>query len=181
MISNIYITLNKYKYMIIDFTSKKLGLNELARKIRFSISDEHFFELNSLFNERDGRTLKDQLEDLIYSINNRSQGAGNTNFFPSNLNGKCQSFCLGVATKKFDHKREKDRNRTGFKGLIRELIAYWFTCNVNQKTIILTTDWDNEAFEDEWKAIIQAYKNNTRHEVEIYLIIEMTREAIQVF
>jgi hypothetical protein len=172
--------------------ANKLSFNELAKKIKSStrdnqdsVNDEHFFQLDQLLdkllNDSHGGNIKDHLEGLIDSVNDGFSKNGFMNFYPSNLKGGCHTFCLGVATKKFDYKRDKDRNRTGFKGLIKELIAYWFNCNVNQKTIILTTDWDNEAFEDGWKKIIDSYENNTRHEVEIYLMMEMTREAIQVF
>ncbi len=105
------------------------------------------------------RSAKKILEDIIdnYSNNNRSKGV--MNFYPSNISAPCMELCVGVATKKFGFKRDDDKNRTGFKGLITDIIKYWLNCgSVNTRTILYTTDWDPQAFSENWKSIIDTYK-----------------------
>jgi hypothetical protein len=114
--------------------------------------------------------VKKDYENLIDQLNKNSSGPSSFNFYPSDKDGACHKFCFGVATKKFGHSLEK--NRTGFKGLIKEIIGYWLTCgNINQTTIIHTLDWDEEAFEKDWEGILNKYKSNGK-EIKIYEIFE---------
>ena len=91
------------------------------------------------------------------------------NLFPSESKGKCQSFCLAIANKKFDKPRRG--LEAGFKGIMLEIIAYWFNCTgVNKTTLILTGTWDNVAFEENYKKIIDNY---TRVHNKKVIIIEV--------
>lgn len=102
-------------------------------------------------------SIKENLERLIDDINN-NEVDDTFNFYPSDKTGVCHEFCLGIATRKFGHNATPDKNRTGFKGLIKNIIPYWFSCfEMNKTTIILTMDWDSEAFEKEWESIIDSY------------------------
>lgn len=74
--------------------------------------------------------------------------------------------------KKFGHKRDEIKNRTGFKGLIIEIIEYWIGCgNINNKTILFTTDWDNVVFNENWKGIVDKYKSQGK-EVKIFEVCD---------
>jgi hypothetical protein len=175
--------------------SNKLSFKDLSERLKSlidsesNINNENYikYDIDRIFMHKDGSDLKRELEDLIDSLNGFSKSKSDKksehsfNFYPSDIDGGCHSFCLGIATKKFGHKRDENKNRTGFKGLIKELISYWLTCNLNKTTIILTTDWDNDVFKELWKDIIESNRRKYNHEVEIYLLMEMTREAIQVF
>jgi hypothetical protein len=78
------------------------------------------------------------------------------NLYPSNYKGTCQTFCLAIANKKFDKPRKG--LEAGFKGIMLELVAYWFSClSVNKKTLILTSSWDNNIFDENYKNIIDQY------------------------
>ena len=116
--------------------------------------------------------VKKDYENLIDELNKNSDGPSTFNFYPSDKKGGCHEFCFGVATKKFGHSHDLEKNRTGFKGLIKEIIGYWLSCgNVNQTTIIHTLDWDEEAFEKDWEGIINKYKSKGK-EIKIYQIFE---------
>jgi hypothetical protein len=118
------------------------------------------------------RSAKKILEDIIdnYSNNNRSKGV--MNFYPSNISAPCMELCVGVATKKFGFKRDDDKNRTGFKGLITDIIKYWLNCgSVNTRTILYTTDWDPQAFSENWKSIIDTYKAKGKV-VKIFFVLD---------
>jgi hypothetical protein len=78
------------------------------------------------------------------------------NLYPSNNKGACHPFCLAIANKKFDKPRKG--LDSGFKGLMLEMAAYWFSClSVNKKTLILTSSWDNDIFGEHYKNIIDQY------------------------
>ena len=103
---------------------------------------------------------------------------GTFNFFPSDKpGGACHEFCFGIATKKFGHNRDVDKNRTGFKGLIKEIVGYWLSCgDINQTSIIHTFDWDEDDFVNNWENIINKYKSKGKN-IKIYLISERERTA----
>lgn len=143
-------------------------LNEEFPEIR------HLFGIENVIGRK--RNLKKDYENVIDLLNSRS-GPGTFNFYPSENGGSCHPFCFGIATKKFGHNRELNKNRTGFKGLIKELVAYWISCgNINQTTIIHTFDWDEEDFIKDWEAIINSYKNKGKI-IKIYLISEREGNA----
>ena len=105
------------------------------------------------------RSAKKILEDIIDNFANNKNGQLVMNFIPSNPGGNCMPLCVGMATKKFGGKRDENKNRTGFKGLITDIIKYWLNCgSVNTRTILYTTDWDNVSFNENWKSIIDTYK-----------------------
>ena len=124
-------------------------------------------------------TLKKELENIIDHINTSSSGTTSFNFYPSDNSTDCKEYCLGIATKKFGHDRLKDKNRTGFKGLIKELVQYWLKCGrINQTTIIIVTDWDGEEFEKEWLDIINA-RVATGKTVKVYQILNNKTSYLQ--
>jgi hypothetical protein len=117
------------------------------------------------------KSIKAGLESLIDTLNSGA-GPSTFNFYPSKRRVGCHEFCLGIATKKFGHNRDRVSNRTGFKGLIKELISYWLSCgSINKTTIIITTDWDDQDFEDDWINILDSYVKKDKR-VEIYQVLE---------
>jgi len=105
--------------------------------------------------EPSNKSQEDKLKDLRNLLDSNHGGKA-MNLFPSNNKIVCHSFCLAIATKKFDKPRKG--LESGFKGLFMELAAYWFSClNVNRKTLILTTSWDNQSFEENYKNIIDRF------------------------
>ena len=130
----------------------------------------HGFRTDNNFDRK--KFVKKDYENLIDRLNSGS-GPGTFNFYPSDkTDGACHKFCFGIATKKFGHNRELDKNRTGFKGLIKDIIGYWLSCgNINQTTIIHTLDWDEEDFVKDWEDIINHYRNNGKN-IKIYEISE---------
>ena len=103
--------------------------------------------------------LAEILEILIDKNEDLLGGNNSFNFYPSDKMTSCRTLCIGIATKKFGYDRVNGTNRTGFKGLIKSLIEYWFSCgDINKNTILLTEDWDEKNFEKEWKDIIDSYK-----------------------
>ena len=72
-----------------------------------------------------------------------------------------------VATKKFDKPRRK--TESGFRGIMLEMAAYWFSClKVNEETLILTSTWDNDIFEGQYKKIIDSYTKT--HNKKVFII-----------
>ena len=115
-------------------------------------------ELNLAKNSKP-RLAKKILEDIIDRNATGRGGQAQMNFFPSEPGGGCFELCIGIATKGYGYKRDIAKNRTGFKGLINEIIEYWFRCgSVNKKTILLTTQWKDDDFEEKWKSKVDAYR-----------------------
>ena len=158
------------------------NLNNLFHEVE----ELHHFsnELEPLFkttHKPTAKEIKKYFEDLIDKINAGKSGSGDFNFYPSDKYSACKNLCISIATKQFGHAYDKDKKRTGFKGLIKELICYWLSCgSINQKTIIFTFDWDSQAFDKKWRGIIDHYRSLGK-EVIIFEIIEERAEYIQIY
>ena len=113
------------------------------------------------------------LEDWIDEINKLGKGKGPSsfNFYPSEQDGKCHELCIGVATHKFGHNRDKNRNRTGFEGLMKDIIGQWLNCPITKNTILITTDWDDVAFIKQWIQILDNYTRDKNKKVKIYYFL----------
>jgi len=112
------------------------------------------------------------LDDLLNDLSRiQRQGQGSFNLYPSKNSISCQSNCIGIATKDFGHAKGANF-KSGFKGVILDLIAYWLGCfNTNQFTLILTPDWNTTNFEKEWAEIIQSHCKTGKQ----VLIVELIR------
>jgi len=107
------------------------------------------------FIDRKPRSIEDKLKDLRNRYDS-DYGQTAMNLYPSDNKGACHPFCLAIANKKFDKPRKG--LDSGFKGIMLEMAAYWFSClSVNKKTLILTSTWDNEVFGENYKNIIDQY------------------------
>ena len=141
-----------------------------------TVSDEkeqHLLRIDDFFKKHPNGSTKSILEDWIDEMNNlgRGQGPSSFNFYPSEEGGGCHESCIGVATNPFGHNRDKNRNRTGFEGLMKDIIGQWFECDITRKTILITTDWSEEKFNNEWKQIIDSYTNKNK-KVKIYYFLD---------
>jgi len=132
----------------------------------------HFPEMLSKEKMASAKEVKRIFEDLIDKLNRGDVPDSDINFYPSNNTTNCKRFCLSIATDKFGWRLRVDQRRTGFKGLIKELISYWYRCGaINQTTIIITLDWDDEEFDKEWRGAIEAYASRGKT-VKIFEVIE---------
>lgn len=119
---------------------------------------EHYFSSQSSSNNK-RISAKKILEEIIDSNTNRLDTGGRMNFYPSDKSTGCMELCIGIATKGYGRKREEKINRTGFKGLIKEIIQYWMSCGrVNKRTILFTTELRDDDFNANWKDIVDSYK-----------------------
>lgn len=108
---------------------------------------------------KETKSATELLEEIIDKLNSSNNNESDLNFYPSDKSGNCKIKCLGIATKGYDYKKDEKKNRTGFKGLIKDIVKYWITCGaINKITVLLTTEWREKAFNDDWKAIVDSYK-----------------------
>jgi hypothetical protein len=137
-------------------------------------NEESLLKIDDFFDKNKGKSTIKILEDWIDKINKigTNKGPSTMNFYPSDKTGDCKILCIGVATKKFGHGRHKDKPRIGFKGLIKDIICQWLNCQITHNTIIITSDWDSDAFEKEWKQIIDSYCSNSSKKVKIYQFLD---------
>jgi hypothetical protein len=149
----------------IESTIHALRDFELGEEIISILEDFANDERDSLY-ERKPRSIEDKLKDLRnrYDSENRQS---RMNLYPSDRKGLCHTFCLAIANKKFD--KPLKGLESGFKGIILEMAAYWFSClSINKKTLILTSAWDNDIFDENYKKIIDEF---TRvHNKKVFII-----------
>ena len=120
-----------------------------------SILEDFANDERDYLNKEKARSIEDKLKDLRNRYDSRN-GQFTMNLYPSDRKGSCHSFCLAIANKKFDKPRKG--LESGFKGIMLEMAAYWFSClNVNKQTLILTSTWDNDIFDENYKNIIDQY------------------------
>jgi hypothetical protein len=132
-----------------------------------------FEHLEESLNNPKNRTISKVLEDFIdNNSSTKSQSGTSYNFYPSlNKDGDCKEVCVGVATKSFGSKWDEDRLRTGFKGLMKEMIQYWENCgSINKTTILLTTEWRDVDFNNDWKDIVDNHVNRGKKVIIIQVI-----------
>jgi hypothetical protein len=129
-------------------------------------------EIDNFSNEKP-RSIEDKLKDFRNRYDSR-YGQTAMNLYPSDNKGACHPLCLAIANKKFDKLRKG--LDSGFKGIMLEMAAYWFSClSVNKKTLILTSTWDDEFFVKNYKNIIDQY---TRVHNKRVFIIEVGRTRL---
>ena len=160
--------------------NEKISFRRLTEEIpELKTIDPH---LDELFFKKEGLTSKDiekLFKDIIDGIRRNKNAFSDMNFYPSDQSTNCKNICISIATDKFGWKYNIDTCRTGFKGLIKELIQYWLKCGaVNQKTVIITLDWDDKDFDKDWKNIVDAYVSKGKV-VKIYEVIESRGELLR--
>jgi hypothetical protein len=148
-------------------------------------------EIDTLFNNLDkleiSGDIKRILEKLLQSnYSNSDSKNGNSiildefwdqmsrdknndmNLYPSNNKGSCREFCLGIAS--LGWKSKKRDNKIGFNNLMENIILYWLSCNrTNRTNLILTSDWYEGGFTDNWKEKIDSYVSSGKQVVIIWL------------
>ena len=164
-----------------------MNLNETIELLRRDLRDNDHNEtiisilkdfVNSESHTEDNRkpnSIEERLKNFRIKLG-KNGGDFNMNLFPSDHYGACQSFCLAIASKKFDKPRKG--LESGFKGLMLEMIAYWFSCiRINKQTLILTSCWDDEIFEENYKKIIDQYVQAQNKSV---IIIEVGQSRLHI-
>jgi hypothetical protein len=138
----------------IESTVHSLGeikSRELIRLILEDLANDDY----EYINVEKSRSIEDKLKDLRDRYESKYQGPS-MNLIPSDIKGACHSFCLALANKKFDKLRKG--MDCGFRGIMLEMSAYWFSClAVNKETLIVTSSWDNDVFDEQYKKIIDSY------------------------
>jgi hypothetical protein len=132
---------------------------------------------NDLDEKNKPKSAKKILEDIIDKNANKvksKESGAKLNFYPSPLEyGDCEELCIGIATKGYGYKKDDNNKRTGFTGLINDIVEYWITCGVkNKRTILFTTEWRYDDFNKKWKGKVDRYKENGK-EVLIFEVYEV--------
>jgi hypothetical protein len=84
------------------------------------------------------------------------------NIIPSNERpGSCCRLCVSFATKGFSYSsRARIRTKKAFNEVMLMQSAYWFACmGINVENLILTPNWNQQAFESNYQPIIDNYCN----------------------
>ena len=117
------------------------------------------FESNDyIYNDSKG------LYDLLGESIDRFACNQSINFIPFNSTGACHEICVCMALGKWHAKN-------GFSGIIKETIDYWLGCfQANKSTVIFTSAWDQEAFEDKYEQSIDNYSLGGPHHIAIILV-----------
>ncbi len=148
---------------------------EVIKKIHEQHADEEVYRiLNNISLEMTNQEIpfRDDTEVELYLDrlrNTLQNGNVNINLYPSENSppSSCKRICIGIASKGFDEKRYN--LKTGFKGLMLNLCAYWFGClSTNQTTLIFTKDWDKKKFKNYYKDIIDNYVNG--HNKKVFIV-----------
>jgi|LakMenE18May11ns_1017448.scaffolds.fasta_scaffold9726857_2 hypothetical protein len=135
-------------------------IEEVPELTHISPELEHLLLKHSnLDTSKKNKSAKKILEDIIDNFANNKNGQSVMNFIPSNPGGNCMPLCVGMATQAYGGKRDEIKHRTGFKGLMIDIIRYWIRCgSVNTKTILFTVQFNNEHFDENWRSILDEYK-----------------------
>ena len=111
-------------------------------------------------NDGDSKGLYDLLGESI----DRFACNQSINFIPFNSTGACHEICVCMALGKWHAKN-------GFSGIIKETIDSWLGCfQANKSTLIFTSAWDQEAFEDKYEQSIDNYSLGGPHHIAIILV-----------
>lgn len=148
------------------------GGEEIARLL------SELFRLNEDSSERE--LQPDQIMDDLFgrlggydkSKNGTTLGPVNAiNIIPSNNQpGSCCRVCVSFATKGFSYSsRARIKTKKAFNEVMLLQSAYWFCClNINVENLILTPDWNQQAFESNYQPIIDNYC--TYHSKKVFVV-----------
>ena len=91
--------------------------------------------------------MKPIITSVIESVNSKGESI---NFIPGGQRSKCCDFLFAIAGGGFGSEK-------GFKGIMKNAVQHWFKCE-NKETLIMTLDWDDNKFRNDWLGIIEAYE-----------------------
>lgn len=155
------------------------GGEEIARLL------SELFGSNEDFSE--GELQPDQVMDDLFgklggydkSTNGSIIGPGaGINVIPSQGQpGSCCRVCVSFATKGFSYSsRARIRTKKAFNEVMLVQSAYWFCClSVNVENLILTPDWNQQAFESNYQPIIDNYCNYHKKKV---FVVEVAKVGL---
>jgi len=135
-------------------------IEEVPELTHISPELEHLLQKHSnLDTSKKNKSAKEILEYIIDNFANNKNGQSVMNFIPSKPGGDCRSLCVGMATQAYGGKRDLKKHRTGFKGLMIDIIRCWIRCgSINTKTILFTVQFNNQHFDENWRSILDTYK-----------------------
>ncbi len=77
------------------------------------------------------------------------------NVIPGNTKIGCQESCVVYADGEWKNKKNS------FLSLSKKLIGYWLECfNINKRTLVFTTTWDEKSFIRSYRSEYDSYANN---------------------
>jgi hypothetical protein len=142
---------------------------EIGREFNVEDFFEKLLERYSLTNET--YLSRDVYRSTIWNGNGTNNGF---NVIPSNNpNGICSSFCLTIAKEGFKfgliHPKRIKHQKINFLKAMLLLTEYWFACmNINDETLILTPDWNQDDFEMIYQGIIDNY--SIFHKKKVFIV-----------
>jgi len=146
---------NQVQQKFLNLLHYDQDLREFHPLIEDLLKDNH--------NGKEIKSAKELLDKIIDKLNSNNEDGNKMNFYPSDKETNCKQLCLGIATKGYECKREEKKNRTGFKGLIKVIVKYWINCgSINKTTILLTTEWRENSFKNDWVEIVDSYKKQNK-------------------
>ena len=152
-----------YSKKEIDTLFNNLGKLEISGDIKIIL--EKLLQSNySNSDSKNGNTINlDGFWDQMSREKNQDM-----NLYPSDNKGDCRKFCLGIAN--LGWKAKKRDTNIGFNSLMEDLILYWLSCNgTNRTNLILTSDWYESGFSENWKEKIDSYVSSGKQVVIIWL------------
>ena len=147
--------------------TKKEDQEELNKEIK-KVLEEIENAIKRSSPNGDDEDFQNSIRDGVHAGVNANGGTENFNFYPSERVVPCQELCVGVAVLSFGAHcspplKQGSANASlpskyGFKGLMIDIIKCWLKCfSTNKTTILITQDWNQKIFQDEWKSIIDTY------------------------
>ena len=134
-------------------TSSKLA--EAVDQIIGQIESNNYLDVDN-----DSHDLQGQVRDSI----DRFASNQSINLIPSNGSGACHQICICEAFGKWNAKN-------GFTGIVKQAINYWLGCfQSNKTTIIFTSAWDQDAFEDKYEQAFDNYSLGGPHNIAVILV-----------
>jgi hypothetical protein len=102
------------------------------------------------------------------------------NIIPSNKRpASCCRLCVSFATKGFSYPtraRIRTKKAFNFKEVMLMQSAYWFAClGINVENLILTPNWNQQAFESNYQPIIDNYCNIHSNKV---FVVEVSKVGL---
>jgi hypothetical protein len=153
--------LEKHKSENMNSNNERL-VDTITNMTHTKLSGDIYSLLNVVNNFIDQNELKPQNQKEIGEVLNkitesiRNSANGSFNLYPSEPRIPCHTFCLGIASLKFNKFQKKDQ--LGFFGLMAGITAYWVNCNSNDMTILLTAEWDHDKFQSHYYELFEAHR-----------------------
>ena len=138
--------------------------NDIRHLLNFDNADNNISEiLNKIISKlklgvegfKTDKEIEDFLDSLREDIESNNLGVP-INLYPSKNGVGCRTCCVSISSLPFGEKRYG--LKSGFKGTMLDMAAYWIHCiKVNKSTLIVTSDFVPRQFNELYKKIIDNY------------------------